>query len=56
MKKIYMTPSAVVIKVEMNVLAPVSGFEKNTDPASGITDEGAVLSRRGGFWDEEDEY
>lgn len=55
MKKTYMIPTTIVVKVETTQMIAVSGFEE----ALGTTEKAgsAALSRRGGsFWDDEDEY
>ena len=57
MKKTYIIPSLEVVKIHTNELLtgslPVD--ESQEAPVTGGGDY-QTLSRRGGFWDEEDEY
>ena len=50
MKKTYITPSAVAIKMQMAVLAPASSLEKSSN---GIDNESSVLGREFDFNDED---
>ena len=53
MKKAYINPDTKIVKVELQQMIAGSPIEMRDD-VEGVT-PGNTLSRRGGFWDDEEE-
>ena len=56
--KTYIKPEIVEVKVmaDMHLLAGSGGVEPNSTPGEEFTNTDVSYSRRGGFWDDEEDY
>ena len=55
-KQAYIAPATEVQKIELQRMIANSGpTAVHSNEEDGIRDEGSILSRRGGFWDNEED-